>query len=126
MGTGWFGHRPAWPQSVQVLRVHLRIRHISACATRQMVGTAFLGAGAVPSLFAQLVFAGECGLASLQFCVVGGGASERAHGHARDESAGRRAKCVCNNVFCPGFVRSQDPPKLCTSVLSLVMCRVGS
>jgi hypothetical protein len=91
-----------------------------------MVGTAFLGAGAVPSLFAQLVFADECGLASLLFCIVGGGASERANGHRQDESAGSRAKRVCNNVFRQGGVQSQGPPKLCTLVLSLLVCRVGT
>ena len=77
-----------------------------------MVGTVFLGAGAVPSIFAQFVFAYERGLASLHFCIVGGGASERAHGHMRDESAGSRNKCVCNSFFCPGVCSVPGPVQI--------------
>ena len=35
-----------------------------------MAGTAFLGAGAIPSFFAQFVFTDECGFASLHFALL--------------------------------------------------------
>ena len=83
-----------------------------------MVGTALLGAGTFPSLFAQLVFADEFELASLHFSFAGAGACERAHSRKRDESASRGAKRVCSSVFdCPQVVQFQGSPKLRTSVL---------
>ena len=54
---------------------------------------------AVPSIFPRLVFADECSLASLHFCVFGAGGSERARGATLDESAGSVPECVCSAVF---------------------------
>ena len=85
------GRRNAWSPAGLALASSVTLGASShqahQCLHRsQMVGTAFSGAGSVPSLLAQLVFADERGQASLHCCVVGTGAPESAHGHTWDGS----------------------------------------
>ena len=56
-------HRPVHEQGGRVCIGHHGLQR------RQMAGTAFLGAGAIPSLFAQFVFTDECGFASSHFAL---------------------------------------------------------